>query len=152
MSFTIKLQMNNSPANQATKSVTDIASYTGTLKDGSSLQDPVVILEDDNVVTGFNYARIDAFGRSYFVKEVKNITRNMWEVSLHSDALSTFASQIRACQAIIAKNERSFNLYLNDANFRCYQNPHVLTRTFPNGFDYANFKYVVAICAGKESA
>lgn len=149
MSFTIKLQKNDSPANQATKTVTDVLTVTGTLKEGSSLQDPTVMIENSGVISGVNYANIAEFGRSYFIKEIKSVHNNMWEISLHSDALSSFASQVRACQAIIAKNERSFNLYLNDANFRCYQNPHVLTRTFPNGFAYSNFSYVLALCAGK---
>ena len=70
---------------------------------------------------------------------------------MHSDALSSFSTQIRGCQAVIAKNETSFNLYLNDDNYRCYQNPHEIQKVFPSGFDYSNFCYVLALCAGKEA-
>lgn len=152
MSFSIKLQMNSSPANALTKSVADVYTFTGTLKEGSSLQDPTVMVENSGVITGVNYATIGDFGRSYFIKEIKSVHNNMWEITLHSDPLSSFASQIRACQAIVAKNEYQWNLYLNDPNYHCYQNPHIITKTFPNGFEYANFKYVVAICAGKVPA
>lgn len=75
----------------------------------------------------------------------------MWEISLHSDALSSFASQIRSCQAVVAKNEHRFNMYLNDDNYRCYQNPKMIQKEFPAGFDYSNFSFVIAIAGDKEA-
>lgn len=150
MSFTIDLKKTSSPANALTKSAVTVASFTGTLKEGSSLVDPVVMVEASGPITDVNYATIDSFGRHYFIKDIKNVYNNMWEITLHSDALSSFATQIRACAAVAAKNEFSFNLYLNDPNYRVYQNPHIITRTFPNGFNYNNFSFVLALCAGKE--
>lgn len=151
MSFNIVLKNNQSPSNAITKSLTDVATFTGTLKDGSSLVDPVVMVENSGAITGVNYATIADFGRSYFIKDIKNVYNNMWEISLHSDALSSFASEIRQCQCVAAKNQHAFNLYLNDDNYRCYQNPWEIQKVFPSGFSYANFSYVLALCAGKEA-
>lgn len=151
MSFVIKLQQNSSPANKITKSVTNIYSFTGVLKDGSSLQDPVVMVENSGPITDVNYAEISDFGRKYFIKEIKSTYNNMWEISLHSDALSSFATQIRACSGIVSKNEFSWNLYLADNEFRCYQNPHIVQKVFPAGFSYSNFSKVIAILGEKQA-
>lgn len=152
MSFTISLHKTTSPANSLTKGMTNVYSFTGTLKEGSSLVDPIVMVEHDGAITGVNYAHIAAFGRYYYIKDIRNVYNNMWEITLHSDALTSFASEIRACHAVVAKNENSFNLYLNDNNFRCYQNPIIIQKAFPNGFNYNNFSFVIAIAGDKELA
>lgn len=151
MSFNISLGFNTSPANQLTKSVSYPSEYsfTGTLKEGSSLVDPVVMVEHSGAITGVNYAHISSFGRYYYIKDIKSVHNNMWEISLHSDALSSFASQIKNCRAIVAKNENRFNMYLNDHNYRCYQNPRYYARNFPSGFSESNYSFVLALCAGK---
>lgn len=151
MSFTISLHKTTSPANSLTKGMTDVYSFTGTLKEGSSLVDPVVMVEHSGAITGVNYAHISDFGRYYFIKDIRNVYNNMWEISLHSDALSSFASEIRSCQAVVAKNEYRFNLYLNDNNYRCYQDPLFVQKAFPNGFNPANFSYVIAIAGNKDA-
>lgn len=150
MSFVIKLQYSNSPEIQLTKTVTDESTLTGTLRDGSSVDNPKVLIESSSLPVNINYATIDAFGRSYFITKITNVRNNIWEIELESDVLSSFASQIRANTAIIGKNENSFNLYLNDSRYRCYQNPHVFTKKFASGFNPANFSYVIALCASAE--
>ena len=131
------------------KSTSTVYTFTGTLKEGSSLVDPVVMVENNGAITGVNYASISAFGRDYFIKDIKNVYNNMWEITLHTDALSSFANEIKACSAVVAKNENRFNLYLNDNNYRCYQNPIFIQRAFPNGFNPSNFSYVIAIAGNK---
>lgn len=151
MSFTISLHRTTSPANSLTKGMANVYSFNGTLKEGSSIVDPVVMVENNGAITGVNYAHIESFGRYYFIKDIKNVYNNMWEITLHSDALSSFASQIRNCQAVVAKNETRFNLYLNDSNFRCYQNPYIIQKQFPNGFNYNNFSFIIAIAGDKDA-
>ena len=109
-------------------------------------------MENSGIITGVNYASIADFGRDYFIKDIKSIYNNMWEISLHVDVLSTYASQIKACQAIVAKSASSYNLYLNDTNYKCYQNPRYYTRKFPYGFLPENNRLVLALCCGKTSS
>lgn len=149
MSFTIKLQYSNSPKEMLTKTVTDEYTFTGTLKDGTSLVDPVVLVESSTEPVNVNYAEISAFNRKYFIVNITSVRNNLWEIALHVDVLSTYAVQIRQQVGIIAKNEKSFNLYLNDSRFRCYQNPHVIVKQFPNAFDPANFRFVLALAAAQ---
>lgn len=150
MSFTIKLQHSASPKKQLTKVVTDEATLTGTLRDGSSVDNPKVLIESSSLPVNINYATIDAFGRSYFITKITSVRNNIWEAELHSDGLSSFAAEIRANEAIIGKNENQYNLYLNDSRYRCYQDPHIICKQFPIGFDPADFSFVLALCADKE--
>lgn len=150
MSFTIKLQHSASPKKQLTKVVTDELTLTGTLREGSSAMDPVVVIEAGSFPVNCNYATISAFNRSYFITGIKSVINGMWEISLHCDVLSSFAPEIRANSAIIGKNENQYNLYLNDSRYRCYQDPHIICKKFPIGFDPADFSFVLALCADKE--
>jgi len=151
MSFDISLHKLLKPANSMHKTMTNVYSFNGTLKEGSSLVDPVVMVEHSGAITGVNYAHISSFGRYYFIKDIRNVYNNMWEISLHSDPLTSFATEIEACEAVIAKNETSWNLYLNDNNYRCYQNPYIIQKAFPAGFSYANFSKVIAILGDKQA-
>lgn len=144
MSFQIVLQTNNSEKNKLDKDLVAISTISGTLKNGTSVVDPVILIEADltNLIN-CNYITIPAFGRSYFVANIRSIRNNLVEVSAHVDVLSSFASQIRSNVAVVHRQENRWNLYLNDGTFRVYQNPMVLTREFPNGF--STFEFVLAV-------
>lgn len=145
MAFNIVLQTNNSEPNRLTKSISDIATVSGVLKDGTSIIDPTIKIECDLLtVTGCNYLSIPSFGRSYFVKNISSIRNGLVEFSCHVDVLSSFADSIRSNKAIIKRQENSWNLYLNDGSFKVYQNPNVLTKAFPSGFTTQEFVLAVA--------
>ena len=145
MSFNVTLQRNNSERNKLTKDISDILTVSGELKTETSIIDPVIIIECDlSAVTGCNYISIPAFGRSYFVNNIRSIRTGLVEFSCHVDVLSTFASQIRDNTAIVRKQENNWNLYLNDGSFKIYQNPTVLTKAFPSGFTTQEFVLAVA--------
>ena len=144
MAFQIVLQTNNSEKNKLDKDLAAISTISGTLKNGTSLIDPVILIEGNlSTLVNCNYMTIPAFARSYFVTNIRSIRNNLVEVSAHVDVLSSFASQIRNNVAIVHRQENRWNLYLNDGTFRIYQNPMVLTREFPNGF--STFEFVLAV-------
>ena len=145
MAFNIVLQRNNSEQNKLTKEITDIITVSGELKTETSIIDPVIMIECDLAsVTGCNYMSIPAFGRSYFVNNIRSIRSGLVEFSCHVDVLSSFASEIRGNTAIVRKQENNWNLYLNDGSFKVYQNPNVLTKAFPSGFTTQEFVLAVA--------
>lgn len=148
MSFNVKLQQNTSEPNRLTKSVTDVLSLDGTLKDGSSIIDPVILIEYNGALTAVNYMTIDTFGRKYFIKDIVSVNNKFWEVHAHVDVLSSFAAGIRACTGIVAKQENAWNLYLNDSEYKAYQDPYVTTQTFPAGFN--TFQFVLALLGNYE--
>lgn len=145
MSFDITLQINASEKNKLTKDITDLATLSGTLKNGTSIIDPVITFEGD--LTSFvncNYMSIPTFGRSYFVNDIRSIRNNIYEISAHVDVLSSFATQIRGNTAIVRRQENQWNLYLNDGVFKTYQNPEIITKAFPSGFTKQEFVLAVA--------
>lgn len=144
MAFQVLLQTNISEKNKLDKDLTTISTISGTLKNDTSIVDPIILIEVDltNLIN-CNYMTIPAFGRSYFVTNIRSIRRNLVEVSAHVDVLSSFASQIRNNVAIVRRQENRWNLYLNDGVFKVYQNPMVLTRKFPTGF--STFEFVLAV-------
>ena len=145
MSFTIQLMRNNSDINVVNKNITSLASFTGTLKDATSIIDPVIQIQCNlSDVTKCNYMYIDEFKRYYYVNDIRSITNNIVEFSCHVDVLFTYASQIRSNQAIIRRQENMWNLYLNDGTFRVYQDPFVVTKAFPHGFTTQEFVLAIA--------
>lgn len=143
--FNIVLSVNSSEKNKMDKSITPIATLSGTLKETTSIIDPVIIIEGNLAdYTGCNYMTIDAFGRSYFVNNIKSVNNGLIEITAHVDVLSTYKNAIRRNQAIIRKQEHSWNLYLNDGSLRVYQNPEVIVKTFPSGFTTQEFVLAVA--------
>lgn len=145
MAFSIRLERNNSERERLSKDVQTIMTVSGVLKTETSIIDPVIMIECDlNAVVNCNYMTIPAFGRSYFVNNIRSIRNGLVEFSCHCDVLSSFASQIRNNTAIIKRQENDWNLYLNDGTFKVYQNPNVLTREFPSGFTTQEFVLAVA--------
>ena len=149
MSFTIKLQRNNSPDNKLTKNITDIVELTGELRNETSIIDPVILIETTmSNVKGCNYFTISSFGRKYFIKNIRSIRNGLVEISGHCDVLSTYVKDIRECTGITRRQEKKWNLYLNDGSLKMYQNPSVKTYNFSNGGSLGTFEYVLAV-AGK---
>lgn len=145
MAFNIVLQVNNSEPNRITKTITNIMTASGVLKEETSIIDPVIKIECDlSSVVGCNYLSIPAFGRSYFVNNIRSIRTGLVEFTCHVDVLSSFADSIRANKAIIKRQENNWNLYLNDGTFKVYQNPMVLTKAFPSGFTKQEIVLAVA--------
>ena len=146
MSFTITLYTNNSDKIVMDKKLNLITTLTGNLRDETSIINPIIIIEaEKSTISNLNYIKIDEFARSYFVNEIKSVRHNIWELSCHVDVISSFATEIRNNEAIIKRQESKWNLYLNDDSIRCYQDPHVVTRTFPTGFDTTNMTYVLLV-------
>lgn len=143
--FSIKLQINNSEKNRLDKSLTDLITLSGTLRAETSVIDPVIIVEGDlSSFVNCNYMTIDSFNRKYFVNNIRSIRNDLFEITAHVDVLTTYANQIRQNNAIIARQEKKWNLYLNDGVFKTYQNPHIVTKAFPSGFTEQHFIFSVA--------
>lgn len=144
----IKLQVNTSPNNSINKNITNIIQLEGTLKENTNLINPSIMIESDfQDIWNCNYMDIPSFGRKYFVTNIESIRTGILRISAHVDVLSTYKEGILANKAIIhrAENNAQYNLLINDGSLVSYQNPFVITKSFPNGF--TGFKYILT-CAG----
>lgn len=145
MSFTVTLQTNSSPKNSLDKALANVLSVSGTLKEESSLVDPVILITAPlSTIAAANYVTIPAFNRSYFITDMVSIRNSLVEVHAHCDVLTTYAAAIRSNAAIIYRQENDWNLYLDDGSFQVYNNPNVLTKPFPSGFSTLEFVLAVA--------
>lgn len=143
MTFTICT--NASEINAVDKELTVVATLTGVLKESTSITDPVITVSDiTQYITAINYAYIPEFGRYYFVTDIRSVTNNLWEISMHVDVLYTYRDAIRANNAIIERNEAEYDLKLNDGLFKTQQNPRIATFNFPAGFNTWDFVLAVA--------
>lgn len=141
----IVLYINASEINAVDKNLTELTTLTGTLREQSSIIDPIITISDiDSYVGQMNYAYIPQFNRYYFITNVESVRNNLWRVSFHVDVLYTYRVEIRANSAIIERNENEYDLKLNDGLFRTQQNPRIKQFPFPSGFNRWNFVLAVA--------
>lgn len=143
--FDISFYVNSSEKNKVDKTLTLITTISGVLKESTSIIDPVIVIEGSlSAFTGCNYMQIETFDRSYFVNNIRSISNGLIEISAHVDVLSTYKNAIRRNQAIIRKQQNTWNLYLNDGSLRVYQDPEIIVKTFPSGFTKQEFVLAVA--------
>lgn len=145
MSFSIQLQVNNSENNKVEKDLSTLFNISGTLKNETSIIDPTFLLEiPANALKECNYMTVDAFGRSYFIKDIKSVRANLTEVTAHCDVISSFKNELKECEGIVLRQEKTYNTYLDDGSFKVYQNPKIVTKAFPQGFNTMQFVLTVA--------
>lgn len=147
MSFSIIVGKTDSPINALTKNFKQKQYLTGTLRNESEIMNPTIIIQSSSALENLfkcNYLIIDDFGRKYFITSVKCIRTFVYEVQAHCDVLSSFASEIKANNAIILRQEHNFNLLLNDDVFKCKQNARVYYRKFPSQLGHYNYILTVA--------
>ncbi len=145
MSIRVILQLNNSERIKVDKDLTDIYDTYCILLEPTSLIDPVFKLRGSLAdLAECNYFTVPAFKRSYFLSNPISLANDYIQFTGHVDVISSWKASIRSNEAIIAKSENDWNLYLNDGSFKVYQNPHVLTKPFPNGFTTYEFVLGVA--------
>jgi len=145
----INLYRNTSPPNYVNKTITEVVSLEGTIREPTSIIDPVFIIERDTPM-GFNYAHIPVFNRYYYVTGISSEANNLVAIAMHVDVLMTFKDEIKNMEAIIKRQENNYNLYLDDGIFKVYQNPKHKLLKFPNGF--SEFSYILALAGNGEQS
>lgn len=128
-------------ANVIGKKMQLVADLTGAFRAEVDIVNPVVTIEKASAI-GFNYVYIADFGRYYFVDEVRAVRNNILELHLSCDPLESFRTEILAHEAIIDKQEKVWNLYLNDDSLKSYQYPLIWQKKFPNAF-WDNYEFVL---------
>lgn len=148
MSFDIVLQKNSSPTNKVSKDLTTVATVTGVLRDGTSIIDPTILIEQStqaNIISAANYAYISELGRYYYITQPASYVNGLWMITLHVDVLMTYANQIRAQNAVVARQEFIYNMYLDDGWFMAYQDPIVQTKYLSATAPFEAEEYVLVL-------
>ena len=143
--MTIRLYKTPSEVNKVTKVLNDELELTGELRESSSVITPIIKIEDDDL-TDYNYAYIPEFGRYYFITNITSVRNNLWEVAMRVDVLMTYADEIKANTAVIARNSNLWNLYYQDEQFKILNYETIQTKAF--GVSLNPSSQIVLICAG----
>lgn len=144
----VELYINSSPSNYVTKSISLVDTLEGTLRNPTSIIDPVITIERDNPI-GFNYVRIPDFNRYYFVTGIASVSDTLISISMHCDVLMSYATSIKLGTAIIRRQENAYNLMLDDGIFKAYQNTKHKIIKFPYGFN--TFSYILVLAGNGET-
>lgn len=145
--MTIEFYVNQSEKNKLDKTLVSAFNLNGELRKDCSIIDPAIkIAADLSTMASVNYLYIASFGRYYFINNVISINNDICEVHAHVDVLSTYKDEIRAQRAVVSRQEKKWNLYLNDGVFKTYQNPYIITKAFSSGFTSQHF--VLSIAGG----
>lgn len=132
------------------KTITLQASFTCNLKDSTSVENPVILVTSASNPSGYNYMYIQEFGRYYYITDVVSVRNGLWAISGHVDVLYTYRTSIKACSAIIKRQEKQFNMYLDDPEFKTYNNSQIVCKllTGASGPLSKDMKYVLVVAGG----
>lgn len=113
----ITLYNNSSEPNKISKHLTPLnITLSGSLRNESELVNPVVLIEGNiSSLQNANYARIESFGRYYYITEMKSIRNNIVELHLHTDVLMSF--NISAVSGVVIEAENIGSDYLQGRQF-----------------------------------
>lgn len=146
MSFTVMLYKNESPVEKIGKTLSDSITVSDVvLKKDTSILKPVLLTNDARDVFEYNYMYIEEFGRYYFIDDIVSVNNNLWEISAHVDVLETYAAQIKANTAVVRRQERKYNLYLDDPEFKTYNYEQIQTLKFPANDFNKTLTYVLTV-------
>ena len=83
------------------KTLINAFDLSGTLREATSITNPIITVESTSAIVGYNYCYIPDFSRYYFVVDVKSMRNNLWAVTLKVDVLMSFKEAIFNTPAII---------------------------------------------------
>lgn len=110
-----------------------------TIKEQTSVQDPVIRINSSSNLSGYNYAYIERYGRYYYIRDIKVVPNNFWEITMHSDVLMSRKAQIRALKGTITRSENIYNGYLNDSQYKALAYRKIVTKQFPTAVNQDTF-------------
>ena len=143
----IVLYVNNSEQNKINKSLSNPATFSGVLKEETSIINPVILMEVDNPYN-YNYAFIPEFNRYYFISNITSVNNKMWRISLKVDVLESFKNEILASSAIISDTEiTGLDKYMAGNVWKSKVKDSTTIINFPNGL-LDNGEYILITAGG----
>ena len=93
--------------------MTEGVTLSGTLREETDIITQEVLIAADDL-SGYNYARIPAFDRYYFIESMSVVRHGLWRVRLTVDVLESFKTSIKNQHVILSDSEENgANNYLD---------------------------------------
>lgn len=120
------------------------------LKEGTSVENPVILVRNFSNISSYNYMYIPSFHRYYYIEEIISVNNGMWELHGHVDVLQTYGNAIRQQTATCKRQEQLFNMYLDDPEFKTYNNADIVTKVFTGAQSplSKNMEYILVVAGG----
>lgn len=110
----INLYNNESPTNKISKQITLITSLEGVLRNETDIVNPTFRIYSQSL-PAFNYARVPAFNRYYYLQSVESVRADIWDIKLTSDALMSF--DLTDVSGVLVEAENGGSDYLEHRHF-----------------------------------
>lgn len=143
--MTIKLYKCSDDERTIQKTLTGEKTITANIKTECSIMTPEFYINDDSSIIsgGYNYAF--AFGKYYFIQDITVTPAQALRIRCREDVLYTYAADILACPAVVARSSAVPNTYLPDPELPIeqYQQQQVL--------QFSRFYYhdqTIIVCVG----
>lgn len=138
---------NSSEVEHVHKKLTEVATFDVDLKDSCSVQNPVLLLSGKYLSA--NYCYMSDFGRYYYIDNITQIRKNLWQYDLRCDVLMSFSKEIETNKAIIERTESSkyYNKNFDDSEWNRMVEARCTNQilNFPEKFvkNFSDGKYVL---------
>lgn len=97
----IDLYITGSEKNAIYKNLQNELELEGSLRNESSVVNPVFVIEAVNP-TAYNYCFIPDFNRYYFITNIESVRTNLWRIHCAVDVLMSYQSQILNLSVIVS--------------------------------------------------
>lgn len=142
----IGLGVNYSERNKLDKQLSSFTMYPGTLRDITSIINPIFTMEIENP-TGYNYAYIPDFNRYYYIEDIVSVRYNLWRFECKVDVLESYKDYIVNIPIVLSDTETTGNeVYLPGNVWKTKVKEFTDILTFPNGL--SNTGEFILITAG----
>lgn len=146
MAFDIELIKNKSDNRTLNKSLEVVKTASGTLKESSSIIDPVITITGltNEDVRNINYMKIASFGRYYFVKDITCLHKSTFQISAHVDVLKSFEDEIKNLNVVALRQKEKCDLFIPDSEVVQDANRLIFIKRFPGTFGNSR-EYLLAV-------
>ena len=110
----ITLYNNASPVNKITKEITAVLNVTGILRDEADIVNPTIRIYAPTLPY-FNYAYIPDFRRYYYLRNVRAVRNEIFDITLQSDPLMSF--DLSNVSGVVIETQDGGNNYLPARNW-----------------------------------
>ena len=138
---------NNSENNRLIKTITQISTGAGVLREPCNLTDPSVLTAIDDV-SNINYAYIADFERYYFIRKITVDRENLYRLDMHVDVLMSNKTALLDCKGVINSSTTvNANKYLNSDTWVRTEKDSTTIMRFPSGLS-SNGNFILITAGG----
>lgn len=120
-------------------------------KDDVDIVNPTLFVAYDENLFSCNYIHIGKLHRFYFLKNIITTTQGLY-LELHEDVLMSYLGEIKEMSGIVERQEKLYDMYLNDKVFKTDNYSIDYTLDFPNTggfFTNQSPSFVLAVAGPK---